>query len=133
MESNEYGVDTLVEAYVALRDEKRELERNVALKVEELDKEMQVLTTAMNDLCKELGADSIRTNYGTVIRTVKTKYWTNDWSAFHRFMKDNDAFELLEKRIHQTNMKTFMEENPDLHPEGLNMDKEYAITIRKKS
>ncbi len=48
-------------------------------------------------------------------------------------MKDNDAFELLEKRIHQTNMKTFMEENPDLHPEGLNMDKEYAITIRKKS
>jgi len=133
MESNEYGVDTLVEAYVALRDEKRELERNVALKVEQLDKEMQVLTTAMNDLCKELGADSIRTNYGTVIRTVKTKYWTNDWSAFHRLMKDNDAFELLEKRIHQTNMKTFMEENPDLHPEGLNMDKEYAITIRKKS
>ncbi len=62
MESNEYGVDTLVEAYVALRDEKRELERNVALKVEQLDKEMQVLTTAMNDLCKELGADSIRTN-----------------------------------------------------------------------
>ena len=133
MESNEYGVDTLVEAYVALRDEKRELERNVALKIEELDKEMQVLTTAMNDLCKELGADSIRTNHGTVIRTIKTKYWTNDWAAFHRFMKDNDAFELLEKRIHQTNMKTFMEENPDLHPEGLNMDKEYAITIRKKS
>ena len=132
METEEYGVDTLVEAFVALREEKRELERNVALKIEQLDKEMEVLTSALKDLCKELGADSIRTAHGTVIRTIKTKYWTNDWSSFHRFMKDNDAFELLEKRIHQTNMKTFLEENPDLLPEGLNMDKEYAITIRKK-
>jgi hypothetical protein len=132
MQTDEYGVDTLVEAYVALRDEKRDLERNMALKIEQLDKDMEVLTSAMKDLCKELGADSIRTAYGTVIRSIKTKYWTQDWSSFHRFMKDHDAFELLEKRIHQTNMKTFLEENPDLLPEGLNMDKEYAITIRKK-
>ena len=133
MQTDEYGVDSLVEAYVALRDEKRELERSVADKIAQLDKDMEVLTSAMNALCKELGADSIRTSHGTVIRTIKTKYWTSDWSSFHRFMKDNDAFELLEKRIHQTNMKGFLEENPDLLPEGLNMDKEYAITIRKKS
>jgi len=133
MNIDEYGVDALVEAYVALRDEKRELERNVAIKVEELTKDMEVLSIAMQDICKELGADSIRTAHGTVIRTVKKKYWTNDWASIHSFMKEHDAFDLLEKRIHQSNMKEFLEANADLHPAGLNVDSEYVITIRKKS
>jgi hypothetical protein len=47
-------------------------------------------------------------------------------------MKENEAMELLERRIHQTNMKQFLEENPDMHPAGLQVEKEYAITIRRK-
>jgi len=39
---------------------------------------------------------------------------------------------LLEKRIHQTNMKEFLENNPDVEPMGLNIDREYEITIRRK-
>ena len=40
--------------------------------------------------------------------------------------------ELLEKRIHQTNIKEFIDANPDVHPPGLNIDSEYEITIRRK-
>jgi hypothetical protein len=39
--------------------------------------------------------------------------------------------ELLEKRIHQTNMKAFLEENPELIPAGLNANSEYSVTIRR--
>ena len=133
MTTESHGVDSLVEAFIALRDEKREIERNVALRVAEIEADMEVLTVALKDLCKEIGADSIRTSHGTVIRSVKKKYWTNDWASIHSFMKEHDAFELLEKRIHQSNMKEFLEANPDLHPAGLNVDSEYSITIRKKS
>ena len=132
MDEMDYGVDDLVEAYVALRDEKRALEQSVAEQVKELDSQLDIISSALNDMCKDLGADSIRTSHGTVIRSVKTKYWTNDWASIYSFIKENDAFELLEKRIHQSNMKQFLEENTDVHPIGLNMDKEYAITIRKK-
>jgi hypothetical protein len=38
---------------------------------------------------------------------------------------------LLEKRLHQTNMKQFLEENPDLKPAGLNIDSEYTIVVRR--
>jgi hypothetical protein len=41
------------------------------------------------------------------------------------------AFELLERRIHQGNIKSFLEENPDEHPAGLNIDRSYTITVRK--
>ena len=47
-------------------------------------------------------------------------------------MRDNNALELLEKRIHQANMKEFMDQNPDLHPPGLNIDSGYEITIQRR-
>ncbi|MFN9899247.1 MAG: hypothetical protein ACK55Z_10740, partial [bacterium] len=59
-------------------------------------------------------------------------YWTNDWESLHKFIRENQAMELLERRIHQTNMKQFLEENPDMHPAGLQRDREYQITIRRK-
>ena len=48
------------------------------------------------------------------------------------FIKENDAFELMEQRVHQTNMKSFLEENPNLMPPGMNIDSRYAITVRRK-
>jgi hypothetical protein len=45
---------------------------------------------------------------------------------------DNNAVELLERRIHQTNMNEFLKENPDKLPPGLNVDSEYTITVRRK-
>jgi hypothetical protein len=50
----------------------------------------------------------------------------------HKFIREHEAMELLERRIHQTNMKQFLEEHPELRPAGLNIDREYAITIRRK-
>ncbi len=45
---------------------------------------------------------------------------------------ENNATDLLEKRLHQGNMRTFLEENPDKLPPGLNADNEYTITVRRK-
>jgi hypothetical protein len=39
--------------------------------------------------------------------------------------------ELLEKRLHQTNTKAFLEENPELLPPGLNANMEYSVTIKR--
>ena len=51
------------------------------------------------------------------------------WMA--EFIKEHDAIDLLEKRIAQTNMATFLEENPGVYPPGLNSVTEYAISVRK--
>jgi hypothetical protein len=41
-------------------------------------------------------------------------------------MREHGAVELLEKRIHQANMKEFLENNPETHPPGLHVDQEYG-------
>ena len=43
------------------------------------------------------------------------------------------AVELLEQRVHQTNMKQFLKENPDLLPEGINVDSKYSISVRRST
>ena len=61
----------------------------------------------MLDVCKDMNADSIRTPHGTIIRSVKSRYWTNDWDSMYTFIEETGAFGLLEKRLHQTNMRSF--------------------------
>lgn len=48
-------------------------------------------------------------------------------------MLQHSVPEFFEKRLNQTNVKQFLEENPDLQPAGLNIDSEYVISVRKKS
>jgi len=67
-----------------------------------------------------------------VVKSIKSNFWTNDWESFYNFMQEHNAFNLLEKRIHQGNIKLFLEENPDLLPMGLNIDKSYAVRVVRR-
>jgi hypothetical protein len=62
---------------------------------------------------------------------VKTRYNTQDWDSFKRFIIENEAVDLLEKRIAQSNMAQFLTENPGLVPPGLNTSSEYDVSVRK--
>ena len=82
-------------------------------------------------ICEKDGVNSINTNSGTIIRSVRQRYWTSDWIHFCEIMKENNAFDLVEQRIHQGNIKKFLEENPTIQPRGLNIDSKYSITVRR--
>lgn len=124
--------DQLVAIYIKMRDAKDTVKRDMEQQINEIDEQMQVIAQQILEICKDTGAESIRTAHGTAYRTIKQRFWTNDWEAMHKFIRENEAMELLERRIHQTNMKQFLEEHPDLKPAGLNIDREYAVTIRRK-
>ena len=128
----ESSIDKIVAVYIKIRNSKEELTRDYDAKVADLDEQMRVLKQKLLDISKETGVTSFKTENGTAYRTVKNRYWTNDWESFYTFMRDHGAMELLEKRIHQTNMREFLEDNPEAHPPGLNVDQEYEITIRRK-
>jgi len=127
----EITADKLVSIYIKLRDKRAQ-----ALKeFEELDAELKtqqdMVSGKLQEMLKEIGADNIKTKHGTVTRTIKTRYWTSDWASMFQFIKDNDAMYLMEQRIHQTNIKKFLEENPDQLPIGLNSDSRYTVSVRK--
>lgn len=131
MDIDALTADKLVGVYRKIRaviDEK-EAEHKEAITA--LKEQLDAVSSKLLEICNEQNLDSLRTPVGTVTRRVVTRYWTNDWEQMYRFIKDHDAPYLLEQRIHNGNMRQFLEDNPDTLPIGLNADTKYAITVRK--
>lgn len=123
--------DKLVAVYRRIRTAIEEREAEHAKEIEVLKEKLEMVSDKLLKICNDQNLDSLRTAEGTVTRRVRSRYWTTDWSSMYNFIKDNDAPFLLEQRIHNGNMKQFLEENPDQHPAGLQIDSKYAITVRK--
>ena len=124
-------LDKLAALYIKIRDAKDTLTADYKQQYADLEEQMGVLEAEMLETCKTMNADSIRTKAGTIVRSIKSRYWTNDWDSMYRFIKEHDAYGLLEKRLHQTHMKEFLSENPDLLPMGLNVESEYTVVVRR--
>lgn len=121
----------LTQVYIKIRDARDALTAKYKQDVAELEEQMSTIEQEMLETCKTMDASSIRTPHGTIVRSVKTRYWTNDWDSMYDFIKENGAFGLLEKRLHQTHMKDFLTENPDLFPKGMNVENEYTVVVRR--
>jgi hypothetical protein len=121
----------LTATYLKIRDRRAENKREFENVDKDLEEQQQLLANEMLDVCKEVNADSIKTPHGTIIRSVKSKYWTSDWDSMYQFIEETGAYGLLEKRLHQTNLKDFLAENPDLFPMGLNVENEYTVVVRR--
>jgi hypothetical protein len=124
-------IDKLVKVYVKIRDAREELSRKFEESDGELKDQQDIIKQQILDTCKELNIDSLKTGAGTVTRSVKTRYWSSDWGAMREFIEDRGLFDLMEKRLHQTNMKAFLQENPGERVPGLNSDSYYDITVRR--
>lgn len=126
--SDNITADKLVKAYIKIRDKRAELSKQD----NELEAQQEMIQQELLNICKETGSDGLRTQYGTVSRRISKKYWTSDWESLYKFIKEHDAFHFLHQRISNLNVDKFLEENPDLHPPGLQADASYTVVVRRK-
>jgi len=120
--------DRLVKIYIKIRDKRAELTKEA----DALEEQQNIIQAKLLEICKDTGAESLRTEFGTVTKRISKRYWTSDWDSFYKFMKEHDAMQLLQQRVSNGNMEQFLEENPDIHPPGLNVDASFAVTVRRK-
>ena len=124
-------IDRLAKIYRKVRSQITTLTQEYDTKVEELKAVQDEVANAMKDQMKAMGVTSVRTTEGTVVLSVNTRYSTHDWDSFKKFVVEQVAVDLLEKRIAQGNMRQFLEENPGTVPPGLNSSSEYSVSVRK--
>ena len=125
-------VEKLVKVYLKMRDAHTVMLHEFQEKENAIKEQMAKVKAALLEHCKEHNVESVRTTEGLFFRTVKQSYWTNDWESMGNFVVEHKVPEILEKRLHQGNMKQFLEENPTLLPPGLNVDSQYSVTVRRK-
>jgi hypothetical protein len=129
--SESVPLDRLAKVYRKIQAKIQQLTADYDAEFAKLDAQRAAIKTALKDQLLALGIKSVNTEEGTVILSTKTRYSTQDWDAFKQFVIDNDALDLYERRISQTNMATFLRDNPGVVPPGLNSNSEYAISVRK--
>ena len=124
--------DKLAKTYLRIRAERSMLSAKYKEEDGNLIRQLDVIKQAMLDHCEAHNVESVRTSEGLFFRSTKKKYWVSEWDAMHRLIVEENAPQLLDKRINQANMREFLEENPDLKPEGLEIEEEVTISVRKK-
>ena len=128
----EITAEKLTKAYIKIREERAKLSADYKEKDSVLSRQLERVKKGLLDYCDTHNVESVRTSEGLFYRSVKQKFWTNDWEKMHAFVIEHGVPEVLERRLHQTILKQFLEENPELKPDGLNIDSEYSMSVRKK-
>jgi|TARA_R110000822_G_scaffold44494_9_gene119378 hypothetical protein len=126
-------VDELSVQYIKLRQKREILKERFTAEDGELEKAMAEIEAQLLDTLNASNSNSMSTNSAVVIRTVRKRYMPSNWNAVYELIKKHDAYGLLEKRVHNGNMKDFLEEHPDEYPAGMNVDSRYAVTVRRKN
>lgn len=126
------NLDELVKIYLTIRSEREKIESEWKAKDTEFKNEQALLEQQMLAVCNESNATSIKTEQGTVIKSLKERFTVADGDSFRKFVMEQEMPELFEARIHQGNFKDFMSEHASEGlPPGVNVMREFTITVRK--
>ncbi len=125
-------MNELVKAYLTIRNEREKIESEYKERDMQLQADMAVLEREMLAGCNDMKVESLRTDSGTVIKSLKERYTCADRDNFNKFVLETGAVELFEARLHQGNFKEFMSErHHEGLPPGVNVMREFTITVRK--
>ena len=110
-----------IRAYIKLRDEVEAIKRRQKKEVKELEEKMQLVADFVEGEAIRQGVDSFATSEGTAYRTTLRAVGVADWDAVVSFVKQNDVYELLQKRVTKSVALEILEQDGVLPP-GLRLD-----------
>tara|TARA_R100001510_G_C7627614_1_gene187152 strand:- start:502 stop:906 length:405 start_codon:yes stop_codon:yes gene_type:complete len=125
-------VDKVVAKYIGYRNEKESLESDTKAKVKIIKENMAKLEAWLKEKADKDGVDSFKTSSGTAFLTTTDFARVEDWDATLGFIKDNDAYDLLEKRVSKTAVRGYIEANKSV-PSGINYGTRIDVNVRKPS
>lgn len=121
--------EQLVKLYIKLRDAIAEKENEIKVR----QKKQDIIEGVLLTRCQDAGGNISIPNVGRVTQKISKRYWTSNWPALYQIIKKHDAFHLLHQRITNTAMEQFLEDNPDIMPEGLNLDSKQTVVVTRAS
>lgn len=122
----------VAETYIKIRDAKHDRKKAWEAEEAEFNAKLEKLEGFMLQHLNTHGTDSVRTAGGTFYRQEDIRPNITDDVAFYGWIKDNDAFDALERRVKKTFISEFMETHEGgLPPPGITVSREYVVRVRK--
>lgn len=124
-------VSKLARAYVKLRDTRSERKKEFDEGDAVFKGHMETIEAAMLKMLNDGHMDSIKTEAGTFYRQEDIIPQGSDWAAFYDFVRREDAFDFLEKRITKNAVKQYMEQNDGALPPGVSVFRKFVVRVRR--
>jgi hypothetical protein len=113
-----------------LRSQKEAIEAEVKDRVSTIKAKMEKLEAWIKEQADVQGVTSFKTKHGTAFLTTTDYANVADWDAVLDFIRTQEAFDMLEKRISKIAVRGYIEANKAVPP-GVNYGTKLEINIRK--
>lgn len=123
-------VDEVIAAYLKYRKTKEDLESETKDKVKELKSSMAKLEAWLMNKADADGVTSFKTARGTAFISHTDFANVADWDAVLTYIKENDAYDMLEKRVSKNAVRGYIEQTKEVPP-GVNYGTRVGINVRK--
>jgi len=123
-------LDDIIGKYIQLRKKKERLVQEHKEKLAIIDGNMETLEAFLLQKMDADGVTSYKTQHGTAFRNTVDQTSVANWEDLIDFIKQNDAYELLNKSVNKTAVRNYLNENLPLPP-GVNYTQRMEITVRK--
>lgn len=124
------NVDDVISTYMKLRDQKAAIEGEVKEKVSTIKVKMEKLEAWIKEKADAEGVTSFKTKHGTAFLTTTDYANVADWDAVLNFIQENQAFDMLEKRVSKTAVRGYIEQSKAVPP-GINYGTKLEVNVRK--
>lgn len=123
-------IDQIVEKYIALRDAKAKHKAEYEVKVAEIEAALDRIEKHLLENMQAQGLKSLPTAAGTAYISHRTSASVADWDSVLHFIRENDAWSMLEKRVSKTAVEEFKAANSDLPP-GINWYESVVVNVKR--
>lgn len=127
---SEPNVEQVVSAYLKLRTQKEAVENAAKQEVQAIKEKMAKLESWILSKANEQSVTSFKTKSGTAFVTTTDFANVADWDAVLGFIKQNDAFDMLERRVSKVAVRGYIESKGSV-PAGVNYGTKIEINVRK--
>jgi hypothetical protein len=128
----ELGDNSLLKLYIKLRDQRAQ--RKAAYEEDDADDRGKQDKIEIEFLRRfnERGIDNVAARgIGTAYRSTRASATVADWDALLDHVQDNEAWEMIERRVNKTAVQQYRDEHDDLPP-GVNWSETQVINFRRK-
>jgi hypothetical protein len=123
-------VDQAIAAYMKLRAKKSEIENQIKDDVAKLDESMVKIERWIKAQADGMGVTSFKTKFGTAFLTTKDYANVENWDATLDFIRQNDAYDMLNKAVNKTAVRGYIEQHKTVPP-GVNYGTKIEVSVRK--
>jgi len=110
--------------------ERKPLKPRSRRKVSEIKAKMEKLEAWIKQQADAQGVTSFKTPHGTAFLTTTDYANVADWDAVLSYIRENEAYDMLEKRISKIAVRGYIEQNKSVPP-GVNYGTKLEVNIRK--